>query len=64
MNVAVLERIQGLMTDENRKTFELFRRSRKLSVLPRAYGLMRSGIYRQSLLGDIGLALAALAGKI
>jgi len=64
MNVAVLERIEGLMTDENRTTFELFRRSRKLSLLPRAYGLMRSGVYRQSLLGDIGLAVATLAGKI
>jgi glycosyltransferase involved in cell wall biosynthesis len=64
MNVAVLERIEGLMTDENRATFELFRRSRKLSLLPRAYGLIRSGVYRQSLLGDIGLAIAALTGKI
>jgi len=64
MNVAVLERIEGLMTDENRTTFELFRRSRKLSLLPRAYGLIRSGVYRQSLLGNIGLAAATLAGKV
>jgi glycosyltransferase involved in cell wall biosynthesis len=64
MNVALLERIQGLMTDENRTTFELFRRSRKLSLLPRVYGLIRSGIYRQTLLGNIGLAVAALAGKV
>jgi hypothetical protein len=42
----------------------LFRRSRKLSLLPRAYGLMRSGVYRQSLLGNVGLAVATLAGKI
>jgi glycosyltransferase involved in cell wall biosynthesis len=64
MNMTVLERIQGLMTDENRTTFELFRRSRKLSLLPRAYGLIRSGVYRQSLLGNIGLAMATLVGKI
>jgi glycosyltransferase involved in cell wall biosynthesis len=64
MNVAVLERIESLMTDENRATFELFRRSRKLSLLPRAYGLIRSGIYRQSRLGNIGLAVAALTGRI
>ncbi|HTV30974.1 MAG TPA: glycosyltransferase family 2 protein [Xanthobacteraceae bacterium] len=64
MNVAVLERIEGLMTDENRATFELFRRSRKLSLLPRTYGLMRSGVYRQSLLGNMGLAVATLVGKI
>ncbi len=64
MNVAVLERIQDLMTDENKKTFELFRQSRKLSLFPRAYGLIRSGVYRQSLLGNIGLMVATLAGKI
>ena len=64
MNVAALERIENLMTEENRKTFELFRQSRKRSLLPRAYGLMRSGIYRQSLLGDIGLAVATLTGRI
>jgi glycosyltransferase involved in cell wall biosynthesis len=64
MNVAALERIENLMSDENRKTFELFRRSRKQSLLPRAYGLMRSGIYRQTLLGNLGLAVAALTGRI
>ena len=64
MNVAVLARIENLMTEENKATFELFRRSRKLSVLPRAYGLMRSGVYRQSLLGNIGLAVATLTGRI
>jgi hypothetical protein len=64
MNVAALERIEGLMTNENKKTFDLFRRSRKKSLLPRMYGLMRSGIYRQSLLGNIGLAAAALTGRV
>jgi glycosyltransferase involved in cell wall biosynthesis len=63
-NVTALERIENLMTDENKTTFELFRRSRKLSLVPRAYGLMRSGIYRQTALGNIGLAVAALTGKI
>jgi glycosyltransferase involved in cell wall biosynthesis len=64
MNVAALERIESLMTDDNRKTFELFRRARKRSLLPRAYGLIRAGIYRQTLLGNIGLAVAALTGRI
>lgn len=64
MNVAALERIESLMTDENRKTFELFRRCRKQSVVPRVCGLIRSRIYRQSLGGDFGLFAAALFGKI
>jgi len=63
-NVAALERIESLMTDENKTTFELFRRSRKLALLPRVHGLIRSGIYRQTLLGNIGLAVAALTGRI
>jgi glycosyltransferase involved in cell wall biosynthesis len=64
MNVAALQRIESLMTDDNRKTFELFRQSRTKSLLPRVCGLVRSRIYRQSLLGDLGLFAAALVGKI
>jgi glycosyltransferase involved in cell wall biosynthesis len=64
MNLAALERIEDLMTDENRKTFDLFRRSRKSGLVPRVRGLLRSRIYRQSRLGDLGLLAAALVGKI
>jgi glycosyltransferase involved in cell wall biosynthesis len=63
-NVAALERIENEMTAENRKTFDLYRRSRKRSVVPRVGGLIRSGVYRQTILGDIGLVAAALAGKV
>ena len=38
--------------------------TRRLSVVPRVHGLMRSGIRRQTRLGNIGLVLAALVGKI
>ena len=64
MNIAALERIESLITDDNRKTLELFRRSRKQSLVPRVRGFIRSGIYRQSLLGDLGLLTAAIFGKI
>jgi len=64
MNVAALERIETLMTDDNRRTFDLFRRSRKRGLVPRVCGLVRSGIHRQSRLGDIGLLVAAIAGKV
>jgi hypothetical protein len=64
LNVAALERIEDLMTEENRKTFDLFRRARKQSLIPRVCGLVRSGIYRQSLLGDLGLLVAAATGRI
>ena len=64
MNVAALQRIESAMTDENRRTFEQFRQFRRKSALPRVCGLIRSRIYRQTLLGDIGLLAAAFAGKI
>jgi glycosyltransferase involved in cell wall biosynthesis len=64
MNLAALDRIEGLMTEDNKKAFEIFRQSRKKSLVPRVWGLIRSGIYRQSMLGDIGLLAAALVGKI
>jgi glycosyltransferase involved in cell wall biosynthesis len=63
-NIRALERIEGSMLAENRKTFELFRRSRKQSLVPRLYGLLRSGVYRGAMLDNVGLALAALVGLI
>jgi glycosyltransferase involved in cell wall biosynthesis len=64
MNVRALERIEAFMTDDNRKAFDLFRRCRKLSLVPRVCGIVRSGVYRQTLLGNVGLAAAVLVGKI
>lgn len=64
MNVAALERIESEMTDENRRIFALFRSSRKQRLVPRVRGLIRAGIRRQTLLGNLGLAAAALVGKI
>lgn len=64
MNVSALERIEDAMTEQNRKSFDLFRHARKRSLVPRAFGLIRSGVYRQTLLGNIGLAVATLTGKL
>jgi glycosyltransferase involved in cell wall biosynthesis len=64
MHMRALERLEGVMTNENRRTFEQFRRARKRSMLPRAYGLFRAGVYRQTFLGNIGLLAAALIGKV
>ena len=52
------------MTDENRQTFDLFRRARKETLIPRVRGLIRSGVHRQTLLGDLGLLAAAVTGRI
>ena len=63
-NVAALERIESAMTEENRQIFALYRSSRKQALVPRLRGLHRTGIHRQTLLGNIGLAAAALVGKV
>ena len=64
LSIRALERVQDLIPEENRQTFELFRRSRNLGLLPRIYGLLRSRIDRQNLPGNIGLFFAMLFRKI
>lgn len=52
------------LTPENRRTFDRFTRARKRSLLPRIAGIVRSGIYRQTTLGNIGLLAAAISNRI
>jgi glycosyltransferase involved in cell wall biosynthesis len=63
-NIQALIRLEQRLTPENRKTFQRFVQARNKSLLPRLLGLKRSGIYRQTILGNIGLVAAALLGKI
>jgi glycosyltransferase involved in cell wall biosynthesis len=63
-NMRALERIESVMLPENKKTFELFRRSRRRSLLPRLYGLLSSGVYRERVRDNFGLVWAALVGQI
>jgi glycosyltransferase involved in cell wall biosynthesis len=60
LNILALEAIQDVMLEENKKTLEQFRRSRNLGLLPRVCGLVRSRVYRQTTLGNIGLMFAAI----
>jgi glycosyltransferase involved in cell wall biosynthesis len=64
LNIRALQRIRESMPEENKKTLDLFSRSRKRSAGPRIYGLLRSGVYRETLLDNVRLTLAALIGKI
>jgi glycosyltransferase involved in cell wall biosynthesis len=64
LNVRALERIEPAMTQASRKTFALFRRARKESFLPRVWGLLRSRIYRQTVLGNLGLLVGIVLKKI
>jgi glycosyltransferase involved in cell wall biosynthesis len=64
LNTRALERIQSSMPEENKKVFDLFCRSRRSHLLPRMYWFLRSGIYREPMLDNLPLMLAALLGKI
>lgn len=63
-NIALLLQLQHKLTPENRETLERFANARQMSLIPRLIHLRRSGIYQQTLLGNLGLIVAAIFGKI
>lgn len=63
-NIAALRRLQHKLTPENRETLERFVKARQMSLIPRLIHLKRSGIYRQTLFGNLGLIAAAIFRKI
>lgn len=63
-NIAALYTLQAKLTSENREILEVFARAREMSLIPRLCHLKRSGIYRQTVLGNMGLIAAAILKKI
>lgn len=63
-NIAGLRKLQHKLTPENRKTLERFANARQMGLIPRLINLKRSGIYRQTLLGNLALIASAIFGKI
>lgn len=65
LNLKVLERLFDHITDENRNILERFVEMRQARPLPqRLSNLWKSGVYRQTRLGDLALLLAVIANKI
>jgi glycosyltransferase involved in cell wall biosynthesis len=64
INVQALDRMRDALTQNNRETLERFACARKRSLIPRLIGLKRSGIYRQTLVGNLGVIAAAILKKI
>jgi hypothetical protein len=52
------------MNAENRQIFDLFCRARHRPLLQRAAMFAEAGVYRQTLLGNLGLAAAVVLNKI
>lgn len=63
-NIAALRKLEHKLTPENRDVLERFASARQMSFIPRLIHLKRSGVYRQTLLGNLGLIAAAIFGKI
>jgi hypothetical protein len=64
LNVAALARMRQRMTAENRQIFDLFCKARHRPLLQRAAMFARAGFYRQTLFGNLGLAVAVVLRKI
>ena len=62
--VAALTRLRPRMSRENREIFELFCKARHRPLLQRAAMFVEAGVYRQTLLGNLGLAAAVVLNKI
>jgi len=63
-NIDALRKIEKKLTPENKIILDRFTLARQQWLLPRLIGLKRSGIYRQTFLGNIGLVAAAIFNKM
>ena len=63
-NLMALERCADLLNEEARETVRAFRRLRAAPAWRRISALREAGLYRQTGLGDVALAAAALLGKL
>jgi len=64
LNAELLADVVSEMSEENKSTYDNFRRSRSCSYLKNLYYAFRSGVYRQTFLGTAGLIVAYLFRKV
>ncbi|MYL85154.1 glycosyltransferase [Desulfovibrio aerotolerans] len=63
-NIAALRKLHENLTPESCEILEHFVKARQMSFVTRLMYLKRSGIYRQTLIGNLGLIAAAIFRKI
>lgn len=64
VNLNALNQMLPYLTNENQKTLTFFRKARNGCTLRRMYNLYKSGVYRQTLIGNIGLLIATIFRKL
>jgi hypothetical protein len=55
LNVVALTRIRSRISAENQRIFDLFCKARDLPLLERTATFVQTGVYLQTLLGNVGL---------
>lgn len=63
-NLGALRPLVPEMTPASRTLYERFESARQRCVLPRTLGILRTGIYHQTRLGDLGLLAAAIFNRL
>jgi hypothetical protein len=64
LNIAALERLRPEMLPANRAILDLFCQYRNRGFISRQIGLYKTGVYRQTRWGNIGLIIAAATNKL
>lgn len=63
-HIRALNGLRDKLTEGNRAVLDQFMASRHKSLVPRLLGLMRAGLYRQTLMGNLGLIAAGIFRKM
>ena len=63
-NLQALHKAKALLTPENRCILDTYRKAREGSLLSRLKSIRKSGVYRQTRIGSIGLFTASLLKKL
>ncbi|NIK98833.1 glycosyltransferase family 2 protein [Yersinia aleksiciae] len=63
-NLNALKLLNKDITFASKQRLEMFSNARQASLFRRLLGLKKSGVYRQSFLGNIGLIFAAIFGRL
>lgn len=63
-NIHALETMYNRLSRESQATLNHFKAARNKKLLQRILGVLRAGVYRQTVLGNVGLTLAILIKKI
>ena len=64
LNETALTRIRPCMSAQNQRTFDLFCKARHGPLLKRAAVFAQIGVYRQTVLGNLGLVAAVVLKKV